>query len=231
MDSGANIYLHDLNGKTALEHISQPFNNNKFRRTDRGIDYLTKRYLEQLFTYFYEFSSTQIRANIQKYIEAENNEHFPVKPYHIYALNLFFKKLAEYYLDDNVEILESYLLNFPIVLYFLSMDFQEKIWADVLNRLDENNLELNGELVIGRRARAKGQQSVLDKIANLLKRVQKDRQVAEDFYELVNKMTPELLRLANKLFSTNLVNNCCDEFDKALSNQLNKHWHTQMISY
>ena len=74
--------------------------------------------------------------------------------------------------------------------YFNSEDFKTKLYADVINRISEDNAQIDGQLLIGMRARAKPEDEKKE-VTNLINLLDSKKTLAEDFF----KATQELAKL------------------------------------
>lgn len=74
--------------------------------------------------------------------------------------------------------------------YFNSEDFKTKLYADVINRIRADNAQIDGQLLIGMRARAKTEDEK-NEVTNLINLLDSKKTLAEDFF----KATQELAKL------------------------------------
>lgn len=168
----ADIYIKDNMGKTSLEYAIE-------KCQISCAQTITKIILEDIYLYFNGNSPENIRKQIQTFILTQNEEIFPIKTHHILALELFKKNFKE----D-----ESFLTNLSCILsYFASVDFRDKILADVVNLLVEKNVTIDNETLHEKRARAKTDQE-LNEIGELFERLDKNRRLTEKFYKLATKI-------------------------------------------
>lgn len=202
LEAGANIYLKDNLGKTALEHAYE-------KNNPTCIEYLMRKFLRQICDYFNDRIPENISKNIREFIETKNEEAFPIKKYHVFALSLLVKQVEK----GEIRLYEEKFQNdYDFLVYFICSDFEEKLWADVINRLDENMVEVNGQLLIARKIRAKSE-AELKEIEQLFKLFNAKRKLAEQFYDMCSLITPDILKMANKLFSTNINSKFAEEFN------------------
>lgn len=101
--------------------------------------------------------------------------------------------------------LDSFNIKFPddlsYLVYFGTADFEEKVYADILNRINEDDAEIDGQTLKGMRARAKSQDELpsIDNITNSLKKksaavsefLKKSKEVTEKLNKIINKQTQQ----------------------------------------
>lgn len=171
INRGANIYLRDNFGKTVLDYSSK-----------KPDSYCTKtcvkRNLEQLRLFFEESTPDDIRDRINEFVHTKNEDYFPIKDDHFSSVKLIPKIRACY------QQKERFYEEFDKLSYFRGSDFQEKLFADVVHCLQEDNINLDGQSLRGRRIRVKksADSNELNDLANLV--VSKEI-LACDFYKLI----------------------------------------------
>ena len=181
IDSGANIYHKDLNGKCTLEHCV-------IANSTVEILFLSKICLEYLFKYFNDISSDLLRQMVTDLIRDPSNEDkFIINTTHLTALSFLNRSISENVIKGD----EGFMKDFSFIFYFNSSDFQDKLWDDVILRLDENNIEIDGQTLRGKRVRTKSK-SESEEILTLLRFVNEKRKLAEDFYDLTESLIKNL---------------------------------------
>lgn len=156
LELGADIYLGDFYGITAIELYTSKYSTN-----------LSVAYLKPLCEYFENSTPDKIRLNIDEYLKTRNEEVFPVKKYHLAAI----KRLIKERIDSKIESLR----------YFDSEDFKTKLFADVINQINVENAEIDGQLLIGMRARAKSEQDK-DSIDKLISQLKWKEELTREFF-------------------------------------------------
>lgn len=228
--SGADIYLRDNEQKTALEYIH---NVDTLRPC---VEYLIKYFLWQVFAYFRLTHSLSIQADVQTFVESKkttattDDDTFAMKSYHVFALRVL-ANLTNSDENGNDGFCEPHLLStFSFLPFFISSDFQLKLLGDVVNRLAENNVCMHGQRLVAMKKRAsKGNKNQrakeLEEIERALARASAKRLLANEFCRLVNELKPRIMKMANKLFGTNMESSLSDEFDEHLDKYLEKTPH------
>jgi hypothetical protein len=243
IEAGADIFLANKTGKSGLQHMRALF---KYKSS--LLPFVIKTYLEQLFLYFHDTKPRKIQDQVQNYIESlattcfkikkeattskendkddnntnnnNNNEddslYFPVNKNHFYALQEIESE------KPDILCSEKYTNDFYFLPYFISSDFQIKILNDVINRLAEHNVELDGQLLIGRLKRTRNSRD-LEKLNTIVDELKEKWSLAFEFYELTVKMTPEILKFSNRIFSTTFESSTTSEFENKLNEHLGKH--------
>jgi ankyrin repeat protein len=199
IEAGANVFWRDKTGKTALEYA---FEGSELK----CVKILIKKYLEQVFIYFSTLTPVEIRANMRKFI-MNNKENasstallaFPIQNYHIYALNVLRRCLVARARDDvdlNLGLSDS--SEFDFLFYLVGVEFEEKLWSDVIGMLWRENVEIDGQLLVGRLVRSKDEKERRG-INELMDRLDEWRKLAEDFGRIVGEMKNEILNMVRKV--------------------------------
>jgi ankyrin repeat protein len=223
---GADIFAEDEYGRTALNHVA-----NRPGSFQSFAQYLIKRYLEQIYFYFRERTSTQIRHDLKALITNEleqgvvNGKHewclleqeqakttvkdisFPIKPYHVYALQFLLRNYSA-----NLE-------NFYILPYFISSDFLTKMNRDVLGFIasatNTGDGEADFEVVAEFGEVVSNDESVREQVGEW-------RRVSVDFMGFLEMLRPGILDMANKLFNPKFVNGDSDQYNSMMNEHLKK---------
>ena len=197
LDAKANVFIKDLNGLTAVEHHQQHDLHYRWSTPNKDfIPRLTKAYLEPLCLYFKESSYKQIQNDVGEFLKSLNDEKsFPIKAYHLSAIN----KLLDLSFDDLDSLYNTFTDDLSYLVYFGTADFEEKVYADILNRINEDDAEIDGQTLKGMKARAKSEDELtsIDNITKSLKKksaavsefLQKSKEVAEKLNKIINKQT------------------------------------------
>lgn len=175
---GLDLDAKDNSGKTILEMASERPDSYCSRECVRVC-------LQKLADYFANSSPEEIRKDMQTCVTISDPESFPIKSHHFLALNV-----AEKIKISNQEnFIKEKLLK--CLGYFSSQDFQEKLWADVIQQLDENNILVDGQILRIQLARAKNEPDTLDRLNRVYELVKSKRQIAIEFYELTREKNSE----------------------------------------
>lgn len=192
LDLNADIFILDNLGNTALEH-------SYLKGNKLSSKMLASRFLKHLFDYFNENDSTAIRNNIDMFISTQEDRYFPIKAYHIFSMTLLNINRGSSDKHDSKQ--DEFLFDeefFYFLPYFISDDFQEKLWADIINRLDEQSIESDGQLLIGKRFRAKCQTEV-NRIDEMLRLFGLKKKMAETFSQLTIMLRLEFRKLTERI--------------------------------
>lgn len=183
-EKGANIYERDFEGRTAIELLSPSLKQNFHLKHSIASIYLTP-----LYVYFKNSTAEKIKSDIGEFIsDPENESKFPIRPCHLIAINFICNLKLKNNRFFNKLMVASFAENLSFLSYFKSLEFREKIWADIIHELNEENVNLDGQTLLGRRLRAKTQQE-LDKFNELGQRLCEKAQLAKDFDEACLKAT------------------------------------------
>lgn len=222
---GADIFAEDEYGRTALDHVA-----NRPGSFQSFAQYLIKRYLEQIYFYFRERTSTQIRHDLKALItnkieqgvkcknewcllEQEQEQSkttvkdFPVKSYHACALDFLLRNYSA-----NLE-------NFYILPYFISSDFLMKMSRDVLGFIASATNTGDGEADFEVVAEFG---EVVSNDESVREQVDEWRRVCVDFMGFLEKLRPGILDMANKLFNPKFVNGDSEQYNSMMNEHLKK---------
>jgi hypothetical protein len=188
VEEGVDAFVVDNVGMSALDYSILNLGM-KHKQTQ----YLALVYLEQLFLYLHRTQSRQICLDIEAYINDENAPFPPLGKCHLLALRVVESELEQY----------TYLSDFYFIGYFVSNDFREKCLNDVRNKLAADNVEVNGQLLIGMRVRAKTE-AEMEVIEALAERVRLRYELVNEFYELTLKLSPFIVINTNRMINKNL---------------------------
>lgn len=159
-----------------------------------------------------------IQMDIKNFINITHDEvetdidSFPLKNYHLLALELF----QSMQFDNLNKQKAKFLDEFYFISYFISSDFQIKILNDIINKLALDNVEFaDGHLLAD-----KMQQMEPVELQRFVDIINKKCKLAQDFYNLTVKLTQTILNISNILFSSEFVTSLNDEFDQKLDDHL-----------
>lgn len=165
------LELKDYTDKTVLEIASE-------RPNLYCAQELSRMCLKTLVNYFAGSLPETIREDIQNCALDELNENFPIKKCHFLAIIIVKKSI-----NGSEKVRETFS---ELLKYFSSEDFEEKLWADVVQRLDVENILVDGQLLRLRLLKAKTTNEI-DRLNRLVESMKSKRQLAIDFYELTRE--------------------------------------------
>ena len=181
------------------------------------------RYLEPLCIYFRDSNFNTISADIDRFIENSTDDNlFPFKSNHVLAMNILAWDMNSWSSTSREKKVLSALeiINLmPFLPYFSSTDFNEKMWADVLNRLGDDNVVVDGQLLLGRIARAKSKRE-LDELNATLERFRKKCKLTKEFYDAFMKAKKKLFDFISPLLRPEV--DIIDEIKEQLRTYLDK---------
>lgn len=180
VENGADIYHRDLNGLYAIERCDSVGAPNETA-------YLAKLNLRSISDYFRNTSIEAIREMIRRFVESENgrDDVFPIRRCHLAALRCLGELVA---VINREELLDE----FEFVGYFGSEDFLEKLWADVILKLDENEIVLDGGRTLrGKRVRAKSRDEQIEAV-EMLRIVNEKKSSMKEFDRLMENLLKSL---------------------------------------
>lgn len=191
IEAKANVFIKDQECNTAIDFLDFCKEETNSRTI---IPKLARAYLEPLSSYFKTSSYEQIQSDIDKFLKNPNDELFPVKLYHLSAI----RRLNLIFYDDFEMIFKKFANDFEYLLYFDSSDFVEKLYADVINRINQDDAEIDGQTLKGMRSRAKSEEDLsrLNEITDILKDKSK---LASDFLIEAKKVIESLKRSVKNL--------------------------------
>lgn len=200
IEAGANVFIRDKTNKTALEYAFEG-------RELKCVKILVKKYLEQVFIYFSTSTPVEIRADMRKFI-MNNKENasssstslllFPIQNYHIYAFKVLRRCLVARTRDDvGLSLGLSDDSEFDFLFYLFGVEFEEKLWSDVIGMLWRENVEIDGQLLVGRLVRSKDEEERRG-MNELMDRLDEWRKLAEDFGRIVDEMKTEVVNMDRK---------------------------------
>ena len=153
LDAKANVFIKNLRGLTAVE--LEPYDDlfqSWYKANINFIPRLTKAYLQPLCLYFKESAYQHIQNDVREFLKNVNDDNsFPIKSYHLSAMN----KLLELSFNDFDSLYMKFPDDLSYLVYFGTDDFEEKVYVDVLNRISEDDAEIDQQILKGMRARAK----------------------------------------------------------------------------
>lgn len=197
--NGANIYHRNYDGRSVLDHVYESGN---FKLAKE----ICRKYLEQIFRYFFDSAPDKIEADLSDFIETgQNQELFAIKDY-LKALDVLLEMTS---ITKNDLCSTGYFDQFDFLPYFVGYEFQVKLWHDVINKFVD---EKSGELLT----------KSIDKDRVKESRIEKQRKFIGGFQSSIAKLTPMILNMSNKLFSTQFENVFSDEFNRLLEQHLSK---------
>lgn len=177
VEHGADIYHRDLNGLYAIERCDSAAAPNETA-------YLAKLNLRSISDYFRNTSIEAIREMIGTFVERKDDDGdvFPIRRCHLVALRCLGELVA---VINREELLDE----FEFVGYFGSEDFLEKLWADVILKLDENEIVLDGGLrtLRAKRVRAKSREEQIEAV-EMLRLVNEKKSSMKEFDRLMENL-------------------------------------------
>lgn len=187
--AGSNIYFRNNFHQTVLDFFDD-------ESESPSKLFMIKKFLEPLYRHFKNSSSQILQLEIKKFIKNPQKDDFlPVKSYHTYALNLLNKIVLK---NREIILKKEFLADFHFLSYFISSDFQEKLWSDIIIKLDEDIVDIDGESLLGKKIRAKKYKEELAKVEILAKVLRTCQTYAEDFSNIIDQMKEFILTIANK---------------------------------
>lgn len=201
LDVGADIYIRDSDEKTAIQFFS-------FFWLDKSncfILKLVRAYLQDMFVYFKQSDFETIQADVDRFLKDPGNSEwlFPVKKYHLAAMKHLYSYFSMVSSDftfyaDQIAMGERIVDELDFLPYFASLDFGEKLYADVINRISGDYVEIDGRLLRAMKARAKNEQE-LGKINELMALLNDKSKLAVDFMSTFKKATNELFKIFKRI--------------------------------
>lgn len=94
-----------------------------------------------------------------------------------------------------------------------------KFLNDIINKLAENNVEVNSQLLVGMRVRTKSD-AKLKVISDLAKRVKEKYDLANEFYELSIELAPLILIITNRMLESDFTTSTSEDFEAKLNAHL-----------
>ena len=186
LESGADIYLRNIDGKTAIElYPIKVYSKPSLNSPNIYSTNLSVAYLKPFCTYFENLTPEKIQHNIGEYLRTRNEEIFPIKKYHLAAIESLISLIRERsninWEKDLKLSEEEFKQKIEMLRYLNSEDFKTKLYADVINQISEDNAQIEGQLVIGMRARAKSEQDK-ENIDNIIDQLKLKEKLAIDFF-------------------------------------------------
>lgn len=178
LDSGADVFLKDSSGKNAIDSLIF-----KWHYSTNFIGFL-----KSLRSYFEMSTPEKIRLDIDEFLRTRDDELFPISSILLDVMNGLIREFScgSAYLNDP-QFRETFLRRIDFVRYFIKPDFVEKLHADVINRISEENAEIDGQLLIGMRARAKCESEKAE-IDQIIAKLNEKKQLAKDFYNAAQRL-------------------------------------------
>lgn len=193
---GSNVYHRDSNGTSAIERCD-PF------ACTNETAYLAKMNLKSIAEYFKRTSTESIRRMVQSYVTSPlvREDEFPIRACHLVALERLnslldidqqskCKTTSTTTVGSSVNTprisREEIFEDLEFVAYFGSEDFQEKLWADVILKLDENEIVVDGQTLRGKKLRAmRSRDNQLGEVLELVKLINEKQSSLKRFDQLV----------------------------------------------
>lgn len=218
LKAGADIFLTDMNGRTAMNYIKS----SEYELRSSFTLNLICGYLKTLFDYFHNSTSASIQNDIQLYIDRNDESRMAVKYYHLNALQILTQIIAK---NANLVFDTKFTTRFYFLPFFIGFEFRKKFLKDVQNKMIETNLKIDGELLAVKRARAAAKNKIaqIDEIEKVVERVGKRRRILERIFNLTLNVQNSLfiLNMANQIFSSSFTNCTSNDFNYKLNEYIN----------